>query len=194
MTEPLEHGADATPLPASILLLGARASGKSTVGAQLARILDRTFVDLDDQTFGEFEATTVREIWERSGSAAWRRAEVRVLDRVLGDPTAKVVALGGGTPLIDAARDMIALSRRRGTSIAVYLRNDPATLRARLTAEPGDRPSLTGRPIEEEIADVLAEREPTYRRLADVVIDADAGTAEEVARTLRARLLEGRGV
>ena len=37
-----------------------------------------------------------------------------------------------------------------------------------------DRPSLTGRPIEEELGEVLARREAVYRRLAHLTIDTGA--------------------
>jgi shikimate kinase len=179
------------PAPPSILLLGPRGCGKTTIGARLAEALQRRFVDLDAMTLDEFEHVTVQDVWSRHGQGGWRRAEVRVLDAVLGEG-GLIVALGGGTPMIDAARQMIAHDQRRGRAVVVYLQCAAAELARRLAAAPGDRPSLTGRPIDVEIADVLADREPTYLHLADVVCAADDATVDEVVARLVRELAEQR--
>ena len=47
-----------------------------------------------------------------------------------------------------------------------------------------NRPSLTGRPIAEEVAEVMATREPLYRECATIVVDSEREWPEQVARRI----------
>lgn len=63
----------------------------------------------------------------------------------------------------------------------VYLRVPVAELARRLGHASDDRPALRpGTTPEDEVKAVLAEREPTYRRWADRVVDGTMGVAEAV--------------
>jgi shikimate kinase len=68
-----------------------------------------------------------------------------------------------------------------------YLAAPAEVLAARLAAAPEreQRPSLTGRPAEEEAARVLAEREALYLETAHEVVAADAPLERVVADILR---------
>lgn len=168
----------------NVLLVGARGCGKSTVGRALAEACGRGFVDLDDRVLAHFAEPSVTAVWRVRGEAAWREAETKALEDALR-ATALVVALGGGTPMIDAARALIDRARREGSAAVAYLRCTADVLAARVRAEPGDRPSLTGAGVADEMAAVLAEREPTYLAIADLVCDGDdRGAAEIVAELL----------
>ena len=78
-----------------IYLLGFMGSGKSTVGALLARELGWPFIDLD-ATIEAARGQTVREIFEREGEAPFRVMEHAVLTEASKSEPA-VIALGGGT-------------------------------------------------------------------------------------------------
>ncbi|MBT8487050.1 MAG: AAA family ATPase [Phycisphaerales bacterium] len=160
----------------NLLLIGARASGKTTVGRHLARISRLRFVDLDDRVQAMFPEDSVTEIWTVHGEPAWRVAETRALESVLAEED-QVVALGGGTPMIPAARSLIEHARRTGRARVLYLRCTPGELARRLEHAAGDRPSLTGDDPAAEVAAVLAARSDTYEALADVVYDGDDAAA-----------------
>ena len=168
----------------TVLLIGPRASGKSTVGRALAGALGAPFVDLDDVVLASFASaglSTVAAVWAGPGESAWRRAEVGALaGRLQPEAAAEVVALGGGTPVIEDARRRIETARSEDRAIVVYLRCPTGELMRRLR-DPGDRPSLTGASPAEETAGVLAAREPVYLDLADVVTDAKQPVAAIVA-------------
>ncbi|MBN3154489.1 shikimate kinase, partial [Pectobacterium brasiliense] len=70
----------------------------------------------------------------------------------------------------------------------IYLHADAELLAQRLEENPQDnqRPTLTGRPIAEEMADVLAAREALYRGVAHHVIDASQTPEAIVASVLKA--------
>ncbi len=164
--------------------MGLRGSGKSAVGQLLAKQLNRPFVDLDTRVLATFDDPTVTAVWSVHGEPAWRAAESHVLGELLGESVG-VIALGGGTPMIDAARCDIQAARESGTATVIYLRCDAAELQRRLTAQTGDRPSLTGTDPVQETTTVMQTREPIYRRLADHEYDVTATPPERVAQELR---------
>ncbi|HEX5705558.1 MAG TPA: shikimate kinase [Pyrinomonadaceae bacterium] len=91
-----------------IVILGFMASGKTTVGEELARQLNCGFVDLDS-FIGSREGRSPAEIITQDGQAAFRELETLALRDVLQDREAHVIALGGGTWLKAANRTMVAL-------------------------------------------------------------------------------------
>ena len=70
------------------------AVGKSAVGRNLARKLERHFVDLDKVIERE-EGMKVKEIFSRKGENYFRRAEKLALEKVLLQDK-QVIATGGG--------------------------------------------------------------------------------------------------
>ncbi|HIE69211.1 MAG TPA: shikimate kinase II, partial [Planctomycetes bacterium] len=67
----------------------------------------------------------------------------------------------------------------------VWVRAAAKLLPQRL-ANDDHRPSLTGASIIDEVAEVLAKREPMYREIAARIIDADKPLAEQLLRATRA--------
>lgn len=162
----------------NLILMGLRASGKTTVGQLLAERLARPFVDLDVLTLRELACDSVSAAWEAHGQSAFRRAESRALAQSLAGP-AQVIALGGGTPIAPGAEDLLQDAKAKGRAIVVYLRAEPALLRARMMAAEGaDRPAILGGDPIAEVEAVLALREPVFRSLADHVVDAAQGPEE----------------
>src|ERR1700692_161596 len=83
-----------------LCLAGFMGSGKTTIGALLARQLAWRFVDLDDR-IEEAAGLRIPEIFERLGEAAFRQMEADQLRSALGRAFELkeyiVLALGGGT-------------------------------------------------------------------------------------------------
>lgn len=165
---------DAAPSSASTLvLIGLRGGGKTTIGRALAARLSRPFIDLDDLTAADLGEPTAGAALKRHGLAAFRAAEVRVLGPAL-ERRGIVLSLGGGTPSSPIASELLREQRRAGEIRIVYLRADVPTLRARIAADSSDRPSLTGLGTLEEVERVFEERDGPYRALADVVLETSA--------------------
>ena len=70
----------------------------------------------------------------------------------------------------------------------IYLACPASDLRRRLEDDLGDRPSLTGAGSLDELEEVLRAREPIYRRLADVIVQAAPRTPDEIAIQLAAEI------
>ena len=87
--------------------------------------------------------------------------------------------------MIESARAIIDEARRSGRARVVYLACRVDELQRRLGGEPGDRPSLTGGDPVDEMATVLAEREPVYRQVADVVLECPEESVPATVGRLR---------
>lgn len=171
-----------------VLLIGARGSGKTSVGRWLADHLGRAFIDLDDRALASFPEDTIRAVWLKHGESAWREAEFAQLEIVLANDKDVVLALGGGTPIIPAARAKIEEAQQNHRALVVYLRTSTAKMRERLSSDPGDRPSITGQGSIEEIDQVLALREPIYDALADCTCDTDEYTIAQIGCVIAAEM------
>lgn len=171
----------------NVILMGYRGTGKSAAGLALAKLLGYAFLDTD-ALVRRRTGQTVAELVAAGGWEAFRAAErAAVAEAAAGERG--VIALGGGA-VLDPAN--VALLRPKGRF--VWLTADAATIVRRLAADGAggaQRPSLSGRPVADEVAELLAQREPLYRRLADLVIDTTDRPAAEVARAIRAALEAG---
>lgn len=161
-----------------LVLIGLRASGKSTLGRQLADAGGLTFVDLDDVVLAGAGDASIGDLFAREGEPAFRTRETAALLEVLADEPARtagdrVIALGGGTPTAPGAREMLERARNRGEIVIVYLRGRPEVLGERLAGGKAgaNRPGLRGKDPAAEVAEIFAERDPPYQQLANRVIE-----------------------
>jgi shikimate kinase len=94
----------------AVFLVGFMASGKSSVGQELARRLEWDFVDLDARIESR-ERQTVPEIFRDKGEPGFRLAETSALRDLLTEPLkrSRVVALGGGAFVQETNRELLRL-------------------------------------------------------------------------------------
>jgi len=156
-----------SPLRRHLVLMGLRASGKTTLGRAVSDALGAHFIDLDERTRTMLGAANVREAFATAGEARFREAEPRALAEVLAQP-AQVIALGGGTPTAPGAAELLSDARSAGRAFMVFLDPPLEVLAARLRTEAGDRPSLTGLGVVEEIGVLAEARRPLYAALTDL--------------------------
>jgi len=170
-------------LPLLIFLIGARASGKSTLGRLLAEKLQLAFID-SDQHIRAAGGLEVDEIVARSGWPVFRARESALLRECAHPRT--VVATGGGIVLDPRNREFM-----RAVGTVFFLAVPAQLLSSRLAEDPrtARRPSLTGLPPAEEAAQVLAERESLYRAAAHHTINA-ARPLPELVRELSKRIIQ----
>lgn len=163
---------------ANIYLIGPRACGKTTVGRLLADHLNRRFYD-SDALIVEKAGCEISEYVEKNSWTAFRDLEAEVLASlsVEGD---SIVSCGGG--IVVREENLSVLEN----GFTVYLKTDVDVLAARLSADPahGQRPSLTGKSLIEEISEVLDKREALYSGCANLIVDG-AGSIDEVCTKIQ---------
>ena len=163
-----------------ITLIGYRGSGKSSIAPRLAQRLGWNWID-SDRVIEERAGCSIRRIFETEGEVGFRQRESEVLAELLQQDQL-VLASGGGAILTEQNRSII-----KAAGPVVWLHASVQALAKRLSRDRSageNRPSLTGRPIEEEVAEVMAIREPLYRECATIIVDSEREWPDQVARRI----------
>lgn len=169
-----------------IVLIGYRATGKSTVGLRLSEKLKIPFADTD-QLIEEAAGMTIHEFVARLGWDAFREKETEVITAVRDMPVA-VVATGGGAILSAANRTLL---KSMGTLI--YLKAPLQDIVERLQQDAQTqkiRPQFTSGNLLEETVAVLKERTPVYEAAADFTMDTAGKSIVRVCEDVYQNLLE----
>ncbi len=168
----------------NVYLIGPMGSGKTAVGRYLARLLDLTFHDSDT----EIERRTgvdIPLIFEKEGEAGFRQRERDAIE-LLTAMEHIVLATGGGAVLLEENRRHLS---QRG--YVVYLETSVVQQVERVK-QGRDRPLLNNVDIASKLAQLMAERVPLYREVADVIVPTDGRKVRTVAEDILRELATAR--
>jgi shikimate kinase len=155
-------------------------AGKSTVGRQLAESLSYTFKD-SDQEIQRRTGVDIPTIFEFEGEEGFRARERQVIDDLVAEERI-VLATGGGVILNAENRQNLAA---RG--VVIYLHCTPEQQFAR-TSRDRSRPLLqTDDPLA-RLRELMDERDPLYRQVADLVVSTEKRGTASVVKEIRRRL------
>ncbi|MGA0333830.1 MAG: shikimate kinase [Kiritimatiellia bacterium] len=149
---------------APIFLIGFMGSGKTHIGKELARKLDWSWVDLD-QEITRLAGKSIPEIFAGPGESAFREMENQCLRESL-QRDATVISCGGGVITHDDSRNLLLAQPR-----VVCLRIKPETVFRRVGNDPR-RPLLQGTDAMGQIRKLMKAREPFYSQF-EHQIDVD---------------------
>lgn len=161
-----------------IVLVGFMGTGKSTVGAHLGRTWNGDLIDTDGMV-EEAAGVTISQIFETEGESVFRRKETEALREALGRSGRWIISTGGGVVVTDENRRLLT-EKDGDPCCVVWLTASPETVLER-TAANDDRPLLRGEDPAEKVRTMLADRDPWYREVADLVVETDGLSAEDVA-------------
>lgn len=164
-----------------VTLIGYRGVGKTSVATGLASRLGCRWCDCDVELERRL-GRSIADVITQDGEPAFRDAEQAILSELLRDGEV-VLATGGGVILREANREQLLAS---GTPV-VWLQADAATIRRRLAADPMTarrRPGLTTANPFDEVADVLAVREPLYAKVANFTVDTASQPIDAVVERI----------
>lgn len=153
-----------------VVIIGAPGAGKTRTGRRVARALAVPFIDTDKSIVAEHGA--IARIFEEHGESHFRALERAAVHAALAEPA--VVTLGGGAVLDPETQAELAHHR------VVQLTVKPESVQARISG--GKRPLLTGG-IDAWQA-LVAGRQATYDRLAQLTIDTSERPLDGVARQI----------
>ncbi len=159
----------------NIILEGFMGSGKSTVSEILSDKLELELIDTDE-AIEEAEGRKISEIFEQDGEEAFRDMETELMEMVISEHMREtVISLGGGLPVREKNRELL---KRAGK--VVYLRTSPETVYDRLKGDE-TRPLLKSEDPLARIKELQDKRGQIYEDAADIIVDTDGKSPEEVA-------------
>jgi len=170
----------------NVFLIGPMGSGKTAVGRYLSRLLDLTFYDSDT----EIERRTgvdIPLIFEKEGEAGFRQREKDAIE-VLTAMDHIVLATGGGAVLLQENRHCLS---ERGS--VIYLETSVGQQVERVKQGRTTRPLLTNVDATAKLSQLMAERVPLYREIADVVVPTDNRKVRTVAEDILRELDAAKG-
>lgn len=148
----------------NVSIIGMPGCGKSTVGRELARVLGKTYVDLDEWV-ERHAGMPIPDIFEREGEDAFRRYEAEAVAAV-GKEHSQVIACGGG---VIKTPGNARLLHQNGP--VLWVRRPVQFLAT------SGRPLSTGR---EALRRMESERDPAYRAASDAIVDNTATPRDAV--------------
>jgi shikimate kinase len=161
-----------------MFLAGFMASGKTTIGRELAARLAWDCVDLDER-IAVREGQSIPDIFRERGEAGFRAAETAALVELIGSlDRDSVVALGGGAFVQDQNRDLLK------SWPTVFLSASADELWRRCCADEAVRPLRTS---QEQFARLYDERLPFYRE-ATITVETSGKGASSICAEIEAAL------
>ena len=165
---------------ARVVLVGPPGSGKSTVGAALAGLLDLPLHDTD-AAIEEAQGRSVSDIFVEDGEPAFRALERAEVARAVADEHG-VIAVGGGAP-VDPGTEQVL----RGETV-VFLDVGIADASKRVGFD-RSRPLLAVNPRASWVR-LMNDRRPVYERVSTHRVDTAGRTPEDVAAEIAGLLGE----
>ena len=189
----------------NIVLTGFMGSGKSTIARALAKKLGYDVWDTDEM-IEEACGKSINEIFADEGEGAFRQMETTALTKTgealekrdgkttvesgneIGRETERGVILstGGGLPVRPENREIL---KSGDCGRVVYLKASPRTVIERLSGD-DTRPLLAGSPEEKmmRIEKLMKERDAAYSECADLIVETDGLTPDEIAIEILCRI------
>ncbi len=160
-------------LPDKIILIGFMGSGKSSVGKELSKKTGYKLLD-SDTCIEEKKKKSINEIFKDDGERAFRDMESEFLKALALSEESFILSTGGGMPCFN---DNAKLIKEIGKSF--YLMASPDSIMERLKNDTS-RPLLRDGNRYEKINSLLSKREEYYKKAADVIIETDGKTVNEI--------------
>lgn len=169
-----------------IVLLGYMGCGKSVIGAFLAKKLQISFYDLDQEIEKETQIS-IAELFQTRGEIYFRKKENQVLKTFLTRENDFVLSLGGGTPCYYNNHELLL---QEGV-FSIYLKASVDTLVNRLINEKSQRPLLHNQDevsLKDFINKHLFDRNFYYHQSTKIVT-VDDKSVEQIANEIKELLI-----
>lgn len=164
----------------NIFLIGFMGAGKSTIARTLQRELGFPLVEMDERIVQE-QGMSINDIFAQYGEAHFRDIESQlVVD--LGKQEPSIVSCGGGVVVRPENTQNMKKSGR-----IVLLKASPETIFERVKNST-DRPILNGHMNVEYIAELMEKRRALYEEAADITIQTNGKTREQICEEIIGKL------
>jgi len=138
-----------------IFITGFMGVGKTTIGKQVAELLNIPFLDLDEEIENQ-EQKSISQIFKENGEDYFRQAERSLLESVIkSKKETTIIALGGGT-MCHLSNHLLILQN----GIAVYLKTSWEEIEKEINLLQ-NRPKLSNTDVH-QVYQLFRQREPIY--------------------------------
>ncbi len=165
----------------NVYLIGLPGSGKSTLGKELAPLLNLQFIDTDTLITDRLKAT-IETIFKENGEAFFRQTEKEVLLE-LAKQNNLLVATGGGMPAYSDNMQTI-----NSSGISIFLDLPLKTIAQRLMKQDTLHRPLVNAKTEEDMLDFLEakyQERIRYYNKSRLIFAEENLTAEQVAKEVK---------
>lgn len=162
----------------NIALIGFMGSGKTTLAGILAANLHYQLREIDEDIVRISEYKNVNEIFANKGEEYFRELEKKVIADAV-KKNKQVISCGGG---VVSSKEIMELLKKN--ALVIFLHADFKTVTQRLR-DTSSRPLF--RDMEKAMA-LYAKRVPLYEKYADIKIETDHNSPEEVAKEIMTTL------
>ncbi|MGL4796885.1 MAG: shikimate kinase [Paraclostridium sp.] len=157
-----------------IILIGFMGCGKTTVGKQLEKKFNLSFIDTDEEIEKKYN-TTISDIFRIYGEDDFRTKEVSVLADLLTKDNI-IISTGGGIIESVEAIDMLVKEKS-----VIWLDANVFTIVNRLRLELDNRPKLKNeKNLELSVKKLLDSRYEKYKKSSSIRIDVNNKNIDEV--------------
>jgi shikimate kinase len=160
----------------NIYLIGLMGAGKTTIGRQLAKVLEMPFYD-SDKAIEEKTGVDISTIFEFEGEKGFRIREQKMIQQ-LSTLKGIVLATGGGVILKEENRETL-----KKNGFVVYLQCSVERILQR-TRRDKQRPLLQTENPKERIKQLLEQRETLYLSCSDYKIDTGKIQSKEAVKRI----------
>ena len=164
----------------NVVLIGFMGAGKSTIAELLRTGWGMERIEMD-ALIEEREGMRISKIFETKGEPYFRDLETELLIELQARSNA-VISCGGGVPMRERN---VAEMKKNGR--VVLLTAHPETILERVK-DTHDRPLIENNKTVEGISALMEARRERYMAAADLVIETDRKTGEEICRELVEKL------
>lgn len=169
----------------NIVLIGYMGCGKTTVGKNLARICNYTFLDTDEW-IEEQQGRSISEVFATDGEEAFREMETQCIQTLIDQKLERyVISTGGGMPVREVNRKLL---KKLGK--VIYLSVRPETVYERIKGDT-KRPLLQCEDPLSKIREMIAMRAPAYRDGADFIVRVDTLKQSTISLKIKKMVLRG---
>ena len=160
----------------NIYLIGPMGAGKTSVGRYLAKQLNKSFYDSDEE-IEKRTGVSLSWIFDLEGIAGYRQRELKTITELsfLSDI---VLSTGGGCVETPEVREVL---KQRG--VVVYMEVSLQTQLDRLKRDK-KRPLLQGENPQDVLIKLWEERETFYEKIADFTVNTDNRSVKDVSEDI----------
>ncbi|GKX31913.1 hypothetical protein SH1V18_43930 [Vallitalea longa] len=160
----------------NILLVGFMGSGKSVVGKQLSKILDRNFIDTDEE-IEKKENRSIKDIFDIDGENYFRSEETKFLQSLI-EKDNTIISTGGGIVLKEQNRELL-----KKIGKVIFLHADVEHIINNIK-DNDTRPLLQTDDYVKTISEMLESREDKYLSTADIIIQTSGKDVKSIAEEI----------